>query len=378
MAIEEGRTMAKERTPSEEVKEAAKPSENSSEEPVYLASFKKIIAGKRKVAIFTHPAPDPDAIGAMMGMRWLLAKNGIESYLFYGGEVSHPQNKTMVNLLDPGLMPVADFDSQEYDLTILVDTVPSYAAVGGKKVEFDIVIDHHPETNGFKSLYINLKAGSAAATVYHLIQQMGYSFDRTIDADTRVATAIIVGVYTDTENMLSEDSTNYERDTFGGTLEARDVESLKSIVHYEKPKLWAKLEAEATTKLMSGEAAIDDGVAVVGLGLIAEKHRDVIADIAQKLLSWEDIHTSIVFAIVGNESMQGCIRSNNSTTIVPDVCRKLGGKHGSGGGKRGKGAYSYDLAGGGIDEEDDDETKEETWKLYEKKETARIKRILAK
>jgi len=349
------------------------------EEPAYLVDFKKVVEGKKRAAIFTHPAPDPDAIGAMMGMQWLLEKHcGMETDLFCGGEVSHPQNKTMVNLLDPGLRDVKDLDASEYDLTILVDTVPSYAATGDHKIEFDIVIDHHPETNGFKALYINLQAGSAAATVYHLIDVLGYSFDRTIDLDARVATAIIVGVYTDTENMLSEDSTNYERDAFGGTLIARDVESLKRIVHYERPKLWVRLEAEATTKLISGEATIDDGVAVVGLGLIPEKHRDVIADVAQKLISWEDVHTSVVFAIVGNESMQGSVRSNNSTTIVPDVCKGLGGKHGNGGGKRGKGAYSYNLAGGGIDEEDDGETRDATWQLYQKKETARVRRILAK
>ena len=317
--------MAKSRTTPVAVgEEAAKPP-GPSEEPAYFASFKKLIEGKKKAAIFTHPAPDPDAIGAMMGMQWLLDKHcAIETDLFCGGEISHPQNKTMVNLLDPGMKSVVDFTPEDYDLTILVDTVPSYAAVNNKKFDFDVVIDHHPETNGFKALYINLKAGSAAATVYHLIHDLGYEFDRTVDADTRVATAIIVGVYTDTENMLSEDSTNFERDAFGGTLEARDVESLKRIVHYERPKLWVKLEAEATMKLIGGEATIDDGVAVVGLGLIPEKHRDVIADVAQKLISWEDIHTSVVFAIVGNESMQGSVRSNNSTTIVPDVCKRLG------------------------------------------------------
>lgn len=350
-----------------------------SEEPTYLASFKKVVENKKKAAIFTHPAPDPDAIGAMMGMQWLLEKHcGIEADLFCGGEVSHPQNKTMVNLLDPSLKDVRSYNPSEYDLTVLVDTVPSYAATGEHEFDFDIVIDHHPETNGFKALYINLQAGSAAATVYHIISELGYAFDSTIDLDTRVATAIIVGVYTDTENMLSEDSTNYERDAFGGTLGAREVESLKRIVHYERPKLWVKLEAEATTKLVNGEATIDDGVAVVGLGLIPEKHRDVIADVAQKLVTWEDVTTAIVFAIVGNEMLQGSIRSINASFIVPDVCRQLGGKHGNGGGKRGKGAYSYNLAGGGIDEEDDADTREETWKLYEKKETKRVKRILAK
>jgi nanoRNase/pAp phosphatase (c-di-AMP/oligoRNAs hydrolase) len=375
--------MAKENPVVASVTEAVEAEDEPSfvgDEPAYLTAFRQVVKGRKKAAVFTHPAPDPDAMGAMMAVRWLLAKHcNIETDLFFGGEISHPQNNTMVNLLDPGLKPVADYTPGEHDLHILVDTVPSYAATGEHKVEFDVVIDHHAETNGFKALYINLKAGSAASTVYHLIDQLGYSFDRTIDNDARVATAIIVGVYTDTENMLSEDSTNYEQEAFGGTLEARDVESLKAIVHYKRPKLWVKWEAEATIKLANADQAyLDDGVAIVGLGVIPEKHRDVIADLAQKLVTWEDIHTGVVFAIVGNDTIQGSVRSNNASLIVPDVCKKLGGKYGSGGGKRGKGAYTYSLAGGGIDEGEDESTREETWRLFQKKEAQRIKRILAK
>jgi c-di-AMP phosphodiesterase-like protein len=40
--------------------------------------FKDLVSSKIKVggrvAVFTHPSPDPDAIGSQMGMAWLLKK----------------------------------------------------------------------------------------------------------------------------------------------------------------------------------------------------------------------------------------------------------------------------------------------------------------
>ena len=129
-----------------------------------------------KVAIFCHINPDPDAIGSMMGMKWLLERRyGLESDLFYDGEVSHPQNGIMVNLLDPGLKRVSeDYVSEDYELRILVDTIPSYAGVGDKQVIFDVVIDHHKDMpdHDYKGIMIHKKAGSCCGIVYDMINRL--------------------------------------------------------------------------------------------------------------------------------------------------------------------------------------------------------------
>lgn len=165
-----------------------------------------------KIAIFSHRCPDPDAIGSMMGLKWLLEKRyGIEADLFYDGEVSHPQNGIMVNLLDPGLLRVSeDYVSENYGLRILVDTIPSYAGIGDKQVVFDVVIDHHKDmpAHDYKGLMIHKKVGSCCGIIYDMIKyfckhktQEGESpiwFDDEIDADVKVATGLIAGVMTDT------------------------------------------------------------------------------------------------------------------------------------------------------------------------------------
>ena len=68
---------------------------------VRAKSFGKVqdlLKGKKKVAIFTHSGPDPDALGSMMAMEWFLCKLDIEAELFCTGKISHPQNRAFENL----------------------------------------------------------------------------------------------------------------------------------------------------------------------------------------------------------------------------------------------------------------------------------------
>lgn len=345
----------------------------SKKAPSYVAKFNKLFETKRKkAAIFSHNCPDPDAIGSMMGLEWLLTKLDIESSLFFSGKISHPQNSAMVTLLDPNLRPLSEYKPEDFDLHCLVDTVPSHAGVGDLDISFDLVIDHHKEMlNGnFKGLFINLKAGSACATIFDMISTSGFAFEDDNDYDARVATALMVGIATDTDTMMSEDTTDYEFMAWSKLFYFK-VPALKQIVNYRRPKTWVKTEAIAVNS-----AAVHEGVGVVGLGLLSEENRDMISDMADAMSTWEDVNTAIVFAMIDGSRVEASVRSNNASTRVPELCKTLAGKHGTGGGKLGKGAYQYDLAGGGIDEDDDELIKEKRWQVLNEKETKKIFRML--
>jgi nanoRNase/pAp phosphatase (c-di-AMP/oligoRNAs hydrolase) len=116
----------------------------------------------------------------------------------------------------------------------------------------------------------------------------------------------------------------------------------------------------------------DEGYAVVGLGLIPEKQRDLIADMAEEMVSWASVETAIAFGVVGGDRIEGSVRSLNPSLTVSDFCRKLGGKHGTGGGKHGKGAYRLPLAGFSIDADEEEEDVQEAWESIKKRETKRI------
>lgn len=337
-------------------------------------------ADGKKVAIFTHRCPDPDAVGSMMGLQWLLLKAfGLEADLYYDGEVSHPQNGVMVNLLDPGIKRVKEtYKEGDHALRLLVDTIPENAGVGDHKIKFDVVFDHHRELpHNYSGIIIHRKCGSCSAIIYDLMKHFVKAEDwlsDDVDGDMKVATALIAGIVTDTEYMMSDDSTELEFKAFSELFEYRISNFLKQIVFFKRPKFWIDKKAEGCA-----DAKInDEGYAVVGLGLIPEKQRDLIADMAEEMVSWASVETAIAFGVVGGDRIEGSVRSLNPSLTVADFCRKLGGKHGTGGGKHGKGAYRLPLAGFSIDADEEEEDVQEAWESIKKRETKRIMRAAGK
>lgn len=338
-----------------------------------LKNFTEILKKSKKASIFTHPFPDPDAIGSMMAIKWILSKYDIQSRLYYNGSISHPQNRSMVNLLDPELEPLDSYSGDQDSINILVDTVPSnFNLSDGSSVDFDLIIDHHKEiASDFNGAYINLKAGSTCATVYHILEQLNLNFDEDNQLDNKVATAMMVGIITDTENLMSDDCSDYEFEAWSKLFPFRDSVLLKQIVNFERPKFWIDSKAMACSK-----AVVEESVGVVGMGMIPSKHRDMIADMADEMVTWEDLNTAVVFALVEGNRIEGCVRTKASSVSVPSLCSSLGGKYGKGGGKLGKGAYRYDLAGASLDDDDDEEIKQQSWELFENKEIKRVFKII--
>lgn len=347
--------------------------------------FRKLAEERReqcsKVALFSHPSLDPDAIASMMGVAWILFKEfDLEADLFYSGEVSHPQNNSMVNLLTPDLQRIEEYSEETaYCLRILVDTVPDYAGVGEcKDLKFDVVIDHHrDQPTNFHGLVIHQKAGSCASIIYDMMEKLVSKedwLDDEVDVDTKLATGLIAGIMTDTHFMMSDDCTESDRCAFNGLFEYRNAGFLNQIVFFKRRKFWIAKKAEACAR-----ASVDEeGVAVVGLGLIPERERDLISDMAEEMSSWASVETAIAFGVVGGDRIEGSVRSLNASLIVADFCKSLGGRYGSGGGKHGKGAYQLPLAGFSIDADEDEEDAQEAWESIRKRESKRITRITKK
>lgn len=355
----------------------------------------KLKSIKGRVALFTHAYPDPDAVGSMMGMAWMLNRAfELECDLFYDGEVSHPQNGVIKNLLDPGLRRVNEWQAEKYALNILLDTIPENAGVGKaskkpekdededkekkKPPEFGVVVDHHRDLpQDYSGVLVHKKVGSCAAIVFDMIKHFVKTedwFDKDSDFDTKVATALIAGIVTDTEHMMSDDSTEYEFKAYSELFPYRDGDALKEIVFYKRPKFWIDKKAEGCAQAILDER----GYAIVGLGVIPDVHRDLIADMAEEMVSWTSVETAIAFAVIGGTRVEGSVRSNNASLTVSDFCRKLGGQHGSGGGKHGKGAYRLPLAGFSIDPDEEEQDVQEAWETIKKRETKRIMRSIMK
>lgn len=292
-----------------EVKESK---ENVSLSKVKRFLDEKILDSKNtcRVAIFTHPSPDPDAIASQMALSWLLKKfyENIVVDCFYDGFISHPQNQRMVNLLDPDLKEVSEC-LEPYDINICVDTIPIHS-VCPSNTNFDLVIDHHKEApNGnFKGFYLNLKSGSCCSVIYQLIQNYGLKFEEDNDVDAKIATALLVGIITDTEYKTSDDTTDFEHIAYAELFPFRNSVLLKQITKYKQPREWVQARACVA---QTAHDRIKDGVLIHGIGFINSNNRDLIAAVADEMLSWEGVETSVAFAIVDGEKIEGSVRSTN-------------------------------------------------------------------
>jgi nanoRNase/pAp phosphatase (c-di-AMP/oligoRNAs hydrolase) len=341
-----------------------------------LSKTHKLLADKckkGKVAIFAHPCADPDAIGSMMGLAWLMRKAyDCEVTCFYDGHISHPQNQRMCNLLDPELHLDSLYKNEDYAFRICVDTVPSHSII--PSLDYDLCIDHHKEVpnGGFKGLFLNLKAGSCCATIYELIKQHGVSFEEDNELDSKVATALMVGIITDTEFQTSDDTTDYEHEAYRQLFEFRNANALKQIIRYKQPKEWV----QARAGVAKAHDSIREGVLVHGIGFISASNRDLIAAVADEMITWESVETSVAFAIVDGNRVEGSVRSSNAAVAVSQLCKEMGGEYGGGGGKMNKGAYNYTLGSIALDVDTDDSTKEKMWEYINERETKRLIKLL--
>jgi len=296
-----------------------------------------------KVAIFTHDTPDPDAMGAARGFQWLLSKKfGVQSDIFYQGEVSHPQNKTMVNILDLHLKPMDDVNLDNYALKISVDATEKNCPTK----DIDIVIDHHRSSSNAKLAFIE-PLGSASTLVCELIQKIEVVFEDELDQD--VATALFMGIRIDTSELISETTTDRDFEAFKFLANHVNRKKLASIIDYPIPSYFFELERELNREDAEGNCINQkvDGSCFVGcVGIISQTKRDFIPMLADKVVRMEGIQTSVVFGIVGDKVVAS-IRSHNSSLDVNAFAQSIFGKE-YGGGKLGSAGASVPLGLFGI------------------------------
>ena len=336
---------------------------------MFRSAFTPEPTKQSNVAIFAHSYPDPDAVGSMLSVSWLMSKlYGCTCNMFYTGAISHPQNKAVITLLEPNMLELKDYEPDKYDYNVIVDCVPENAGIP-ENTKVDLVIDHHVGSPGkdFEGVHINVKTGSCCSIVYSIIDELNLTFDQSKEKDKKIATAMIIGVITDTEHLVSDDTTNLEFKTYSDLFSFRDSVSLKQIIKFKRPPHWVEKKASAFS-----DKLIKDGYCVVGLGRLSSDDRDLIADIADEMLTWPNVDTSVAFAIIDGHTIEGCMRSQNASIIVPKLCKDLGTELGGGGGKLGKGAYRYSMGAFTIEPEDDDSDQKEDLDFIIKKETRRI------
>jgi len=331
-----------------------------------LSKLKEKLIGKEgeetpSIAIMVHPNPDPDCIGSAKGFEKLIKSwnPNIPVTIIYDGEISHPQNKTMVKILNISMTHRDDIGRSPDDLKkvadhfVIIDCMPERCDIGDIKPL--AVIDHHPvDTKNTKYKDIR-QVGSCCTIIWQYLNEEHVVFDEKSEDDSNIATALLIGLKTDTMDLISEKTTDLDFTAFKDLLGKANKTKLASIINYPIPpylfELRGRLDKEGNTKTYNG-------VYVGGVDYITPTKRDALPSMAEERARTEGIDTAFVFAVVGDK-IEICIRSNSPSVDVKNLCHRIFGKEHGGGHPR-AGAVKIPLPFLSEDNTSD-ETKEAVW-----------------
>lgn len=275
-----------------------------------------------KTAIFSGHGVDPDGLSSQATMATLVEMLGGRAYSFYRGSFNRPQNITMRQVL--GLRPQHETEfnvEDEWSCIISVDG-PATAC----PTTPDFIIDHHEQAGDPKIASDVRFIGATAAIMWEYAMEMGVNFED--EFGSRLATAICIGIKTDTKDGTVDSASSLDYEALAYCLSKKDNELYKQILNFPKPLYYNDMFVVGWKN-----KTIEGSFLVTGLGIIPESRGGVVSDIAERFSEVDGIRTTVVVAMV-NGSIDISVRSTNSSLDVNEFVRKA---FGVGGGKIGAG-----------------------------------------
>lgn len=166
-----------------------------------FSSFVDILPDSGKIMLCTHRHPDPDGLGAIVGLQHLLKMQfDIDSDLVLEGRIRRAENVTMRELLHIDAVPERDIDPASYSGLIIVDSQPCFSHTHPPEgIPLLAIFDHHEgEGENAQALFewVDCRYGATSTMIYDMYQHFA------VVPNQRVATALFCGVRYDTNNLL--------------------------------------------------------------------------------------------------------------------------------------------------------------------------------
>ncbi|WP_254767535.1 DHH family phosphoesterase [Salinilacihabitans rarus] len=273
------------------------------------------------LAVVAHDNPDPDAIASAVALRNIAAAVGVEAEACYYGEISHQENRAMVNLLDLELRNLAPEDSlAEFASFALVDhSRPGVNDGLPEDLEADVVIDHHPPRGPVPGAFVDLRedVGATSTMLVDYLDRFG------LDVDRRTATALLYGIQIDTDDFTREVAAS----DFEAAATLRPLVDERLLERIEQPTVEG--ETFDTIARAIKNRTQRGSVVAASAGRIAS--RDAIPQAADQLLSMTGIDTTLVFGF-RDEEVYVSARSRANDVDLGETLRDAFGQIGSAGG----------------------------------------------
>jgi nanoRNase/pAp phosphatase (c-di-AMP/oligoRNAs hydrolase) len=299
------------------------------------------VAGEPLIILITGH-PDPDAIGSALAHQRLCENFGVPATIGHVLGVSHHQNRALLKLLNVEMTQISTpAELASYKYLSLVDTsMPEPSIELPESLKLLTVVDHHRAAK-VDAPFVDIRpAMGASCSIYAEYMQHGLAgLTKDRREDTRVATALLFGIQTDTDDF----SLASEQDFMAAAYVKPfcDVDVLKRIGRRAVSASAMNVLARALSDLL-----VVRDFALAGVGTVSAADRDTIGTAADFILRREDIDTILVYGIV-HDRIDGSLRTNSSSVdpaafLLGAFGRDPAGKP-YGGGRADKGAFQIPL-----------------------------------
>jgi len=274
-----------------------------------------------RLAVVMHDNPDPDAIASALALAGIARSVGVDADACYFGEISHQENRALVNLLDLDLRNLETTEEiAEYAGVALVDhSRPGVNDGLDPETDVTVVIDHHPPRAPVEARYVDLRSdvGATSTLLAEYLDRLGVTPERT------VATALLYGIRIDTRDFTREAvDSDFEAAAF--LLPYVDATVLERVEEPSmSPDVLATLAAAIRNRRVHGD------VLTTGVGRIRD--RDALAQAADRLLDMEDICIVVVHGFM-DETIYVSGRARGTDVDLGEALRDALGSIGSAGG----------------------------------------------
>ena len=157
------------------------------------------------VTFVSHVHPDPDSLGSMMGLAFLVEELlDKPTRLTRDGLISRAENRAMVDLLDIDLEPIETVSWGDSERLVMVDSQPNTGR-HNCNVEDSLygVIDHHDtpgDLDGVPFVDVRRSLGATCSIV------TSYLIEQRLDVPPRIATGLLYGIETELSGYPREAS----------------------------------------------------------------------------------------------------------------------------------------------------------------------------
>ncbi len=294
--------------------------------------FLKQFLQYKHICIQCHNNPDPDTLGASLGLYKYFTEHGIDVKIIYGG-TNKIKKRSVLYMIDVCNIPIqyAQDVPKDTEILILVDGQYGQGNVQCFNAPLLGVIDHHmPVMDKNERTFIDNSYQSCSTIVWRMLTQEGYN----VKDNYKLCIALLYGLYTDTAS-------------YGDLFKQYDVE-MRNTLNGDYPEL-EKLKKSCMTMaelMIAGDAIHNIYVDTeYKFALIPAIHceQSVLGIIGDMAIQVDIINLCVTYTDVVNAyqiSIRSCDRSVLANEAAIFICDGLG----NGGGH-------IDKAGGRISQE---------------------------